>query len=97
MTKERMEEISAVLMANESQIPALMAMEPAAAAEQLTKLGCVCTADELVAYSAALNEVKLASEGELNENDLENVAGGSLVATFIAGVCVGYLVYNKVW
>lgn len=95
MTKERMEEISRVLMANESQIPTLMAMEPANAAAKLTELGCECTAEELVAYSKALNEFN--ASAELDENDLDNVAGGAIVATFLAGVCVGYLVYNKVW
>lgn len=95
MTKERMEEISRVLMSNESEIPALMAMEPAVAAEKLTALGCECTAEELVSYSAALNEVNVT--GELDEDALDNVAGGALVTTFLAGVCVGYLVYNKIW
>ena len=95
MTTARIEEISRVLMENESEIPALMAMEPAAAAEKLTALGCECTAEELVAYSAALNEVKIS--GELDEDALDNVAGGAIVTTFLLGVCAGYLIYNKVW
>ena len=95
MTIEKMEEISRVLMENESQIPTLMAMEPSIAAEKLTELGCVCTAEELLDYSASLNEVKM--NGELDENALENVAGGGLVTVFLVGICAGYLIYNKTW
>lgn len=95
MTIERMEEISRVLMDHESEIPALMAMEPSDAAEKLTDMGCACTAEELIAYSTALNNVKM--DCELDENALDNVSGGAIVSTFLAGVCVGYLIYNKVW
>lgn len=95
MTIERMEEISAFLMTNESQIPELMGMEPSAAAEKINAMGFFVTTEELVAYSDALN--KMNPTGELDENDLDGVSGGGVVTTFLVGVCVGYMIYNKVW
>lgn len=95
MTVERMEEISSFLMGNESQIPELMSMEPAVAADKMNAMGFVVTADELIEYSAELN--KMSPNGELDERSLDNVAGGGLVTTFLVGVCAGYLIYNKVW
>lgn len=95
MTVERMEEISSFLMGNESQIPELMGMEPAIAAERMKSMGFVVTAEELIEYSAELN--KMNPNGELDENSLDSVSGGGLVTTFLVGVCVGYLIYNKVW
>ncbi len=90
MTKERIQAIGKVLE-NDEQRKALLAMEPAAAAEELKKEGYDFTADELIEFGNLVAEAT--STGELNAEDLDNVAGGAVSLTVLAALGGGaYLV-----
>lgn len=78
MTEERMEQIVEAILAKGDKAQALFDMEPEVAAKELTSGGFPVTADELVELGEAVNKAKLSgnAEGELNEGDLDTVAGG---------------------
>lgn len=78
MTEERMNQIVDAILAKGDEAQALFDMEPEAAAKELTSGGFPVTADELVELGEAVNKAKLSgnAEGELNESDLDDVAGG---------------------
>ena len=100
MTNERIDSISRALMADESKIAALFALEPAEAAEKLAAEGYDFTAEELVEYAEILESVKKkagATEGELDESALEDVAGGGVGMALLMGIAVGYFIYEKKW
>lgn len=93
MTIERINEISAVLAKDLQKAKDLMEMEPAEAANALAKDGLVVSPEELVEYGEELKKMSNKAEGELNENDLENVAGGIAGATVILiGMAIGYII-----
>lgn len=98
MSKERMEEISQALMDNQSEIQVLLAMSPEDASARLKTLGYNFTAEELIAYGDELQKMKdkvMSKDGELNEENLEEVAGGGLVTVALFGVVVGYYIYTR--
>lgn len=99
MTKERIEQITSALIANEAEVKALFDLGPAEAASELAKKGYDFTETELVEYGKILDEEKKAAEAssELGEDALDNVAGGGLIAAAVAGVLVGYWVYGQKW
>lgn len=78
MTEERMNQIVDAILAKGDEAQLLFEMEPEAAAEKLANSGFPVTADELVELGEAVNKTKLSgnAEGELNEGDLDTVAGG---------------------
>lgn len=76
MTEERLNEIAQAIGADEARAKALFELSPEAAAEKLTKEGFAVTADELIAFGKEAKKALSKVEGELGENDLENVAGG---------------------
>lgn len=90
MTKERIQAIGKVLE-NDEQRKALLAMEPAAAAEALKKEGYDFTADELIEFGTLVAEAT--STGELTAEALDDVAGGAAALTVFAALGGGaYLV-----
>lgn len=91
MTKERIQAIGKVLE-NDEQRKALLAMEPAAAAEELKKQGYDFTADELIEFGTLVAEAT--STGELNAEDLDDVAGGAAATLTVLAALGGgaYLV-----
>lgn len=98
MTKERSEEISNALLADKNHIRELFELDPEEAAKELAKKGYDFTGAELVEYGDLLTEAKQKldnSDGELNEGQLDDVAGGGLVTTALLGVAVGYWIYHK--
>ena len=78
MTEERMNQIVDAILAKGDEAQLLFEMEPEAAAEKLANSGFPVTSDELVELGEAVNKTKLSgnAEGELNEGDLDTVAGG---------------------
>lgn len=78
MTEERMNQIVDAILRKGDEAQLLFEMEPEAAAEKLANSGFPVTADELVELGEAVNKAKLSgnAEGELNESDLDDVAGG---------------------
>lgn len=99
MTNERIAQITNALMADEAEVKALFELEPADAAKALAKKGYDFTGEELVEYGKILEQEKKSVEfgTELTEDVLDNVAGGGLVAAGVAGVLVGYWIYDKKW
>lgn len=86
MIKERIQAIAQILEKDDEQRKALLDMEPAVAAEELRKQGYDFTADELIEFGKLV--VSSTNEGELDEAQLENVAGGFTIVTLL-GVSFG--------
>ena len=78
MTEERMEDICKALLTMGDEAKALCEMEPEDAAKRMTENGFSVTAEELVELSEEANKMKQMENGhgELNENELDSVAGG---------------------
>lgn len=83
MTKERIQAIAEALE-NDELRRALLAMEPAVAAEELKKEGYDFTADELIEFGTLV--ASATSTGELNAEDLDAVAGGAVTVVTLLGV-----------
>ncbi len=103
MTQERIEKIAEVLNENESRAKKLIEMDPVAAAEQLKAEGYDFTSDELIEFGEFIAKVK-EETGELDVENLENVAGGVVVAgavvaagvkIFLAGAAGGWIISKK--
>ncbi len=91
MTQERVNAIAEVLNADEDRAKKLIEMEPAAAAEALKAEGYDFTADELIEFGEILSKAN--QSGELDESNLDDVAGGIglITAGIIAGgIAAGY-------
>ncbi len=89
MTIERMNEISEYLSADVQKTQALLALSPEEASVKLTDEGFAVTADELIEFGQKLG-AKPPKEGELDESDLEEVAGGLGPCFWIIVGAVGY-------
>lgn len=100
MTNEKMEMISKVLMDNKEEMLSLLGMEPTQVAEALNAKGCEVSTEEMIEYAKRMDEIKKKAEdnnGELDEDSLDEVAGGGLVTTALVGVAVGYWLYGQKW
>ena len=97
MKKERIEEISKALMADEGKIKEMFELTPEEAAKSFAAKGFDFTAEELVEYGDLLTKAKenAAASGELDEGQLDDVAGGGAVVALLAGIAFGYWVYRK--
>jgi len=87
MTKERIQAIADALSKDDAERKALLGMEPAAAAEELKKQGYDFTADELIEFGKLVAEAT--ASGELGDDQLENVSGGSITIGVLLGVTFG--------
>ena len=98
MTTERINEISEYLARDLEKAKSLLESTPEEAAENLRVEGFDVTAEELIAYSEELIKIANEKDGELNEDDLENVAGGIAGSTVILiGMVIGFCVGKGVW
>ena len=103
MTNERIQAIAEALDKNDEQRKALLAMEPVAAAEELKKSGYDFTADELIEFAKLV--VEATESGELDEEKLDEVAGGAITVAALLGAAfvtkvaydVGKAIGKKVW
>lgn len=75
MEQERMEALSKLLLEDEERARELLAMKAEDALARINALGHDFTVEELGAYAEAQAQAAL-PEGELEAEDLENVAGG---------------------
>lgn len=102
MTKEKIQAIAEALE-NDELRKSLLAMEPAAAAEEFQKNGFNFTADDLIEFGTLV--VDASSTGELNAEDLDSVSGGSVTVLTLLGVTfatkvaydVGKAIANRYW
>lgn len=88
MTDNRAEALSKYLTADADRAAKLLSEEPEAALTAINADGYDFTLDELKEFGAAVREV--ASSDELNEENLENVAGGVagvITIAFVGTVC----------
>lgn len=105
LTKERKDLITAYLSTNEEHTKALFNMMPDEAVVQINANGYDFTVDEIREYGENLKRLAEAGDGELNAEDLENVAGGlgtlAILAIYGAvaagGFGVGVCAYKGWW
>lgn len=98
LTQERADILTNFLSADAARAEALLNMEPAEALEQINAAGFDFTLEELNDYARALKMAQ--TNGELDPEELENVAGGfGLVSAglCIAGGIVLGIVCNAKW
>ena len=91
MEQEKMKRIAEVLNADKDRAKELCEMSPADAAKAFTQLGCgEISEQEMLSLAEDLRKLasKINADGELDENALEGVSGGS-VEGFLYGVFGG--------
>ncbi len=98
MKKERLNELTQIFADHQDILPELFAMDAPAAAKKLADMSIAVTVDELLEFGEFMNQMKAQQEsGELDEDALEDVSGGSATAVVLAGICFGYWVYSQKW
>lgn len=104
MTNERIQAIAEALANNDELRKAVLAMEPAEAADALKKEGYDFTADELIDFAKLVADAT--AEGELDADSLDSVSGGSITVwaaigggAFVVKVAydVGKAIGKNVW
>ena len=88
LTNERAEMLANYFNENQEERLGLFDVEAANAVEQMNADGCDVTLEEFQEFAEAVEEAAAANsaDGELSENSLDNVSGGSaLAAAIIAG------------
>lgn len=95
MPNERIQAIADVLNSNEDFAKEILTLAPAEAAKALAAKGYDFTEAELIEF---VEEVKktMAANGELGEDDLENVTGGCKVCLVI-GIGLGIAAVVAPW
>ena len=86
MNQERAEALTQYLTSDPERAKELLAMEPAEALEKINAAGYDFTMEELTAYCDAFKAA--VAQGELDEDQLENVSGGVVLT---AGMVLGLL------
>jgi lactobin A/cerein 7B family class IIb bacteriocin len=81
---ERADKLSEILTADPERAKTLFSLEPAEALSQINALGNDFTLDEINEYGQAVR--KAAAQGELDDSELDNVAGG--VIPVVAGMAI---------
>ena len=95
MLNERVQAIADVLNSNEDYAKEILTLSPAEAAKALATKGYDFTVEELIEF---VEEVKktMSTNGELGEDDLENVTGGCKVCLVI-GIGLGIAAVVAPW
>lgn len=86
ITNERAENLAKYLYENHEKAETLMAMPVEDACAKINAEGYDFSVDELVDFAEAVNKTAAAKQGELNAEELDDVNGGILVSTIVAGV-----------
>ena len=102
--KEREEKLAKFIQENPAEAKAILECSvnesPAAAAEKLNQFGFDYTAEEMEKITdQVLSSAAATEDGELNDEALENVAGG-FVPAFVVGywvVCAGAGALKALW
>ena len=88
LTQEKANVITEYLSKDIEHTKELLDAEPEVVLAELKAAGIECDLDELKEYSEVLNAAVVVSQkGELNEEELDQVAGGSITIT--AGLILG--------
>lgn len=103
LTQERADLLTKYLEEDQDRAKNVLSLEVEAAAKEINRSGYDFSVDELTEYGNAL---KLATaQGELNEDDLENVSGGVVVtvsvgimaACIAGGFVAGFVTSKNIW
>lgn len=98
LTQERAESLTNFLTADADKAKALLEMEPEAALAEINAAGFDFTVEELNEYCEAFKATVAQGQGELNDSELDNVAGGivltagmvwGLAGCFAGGAAIG--------
>lgn len=98
LTVERAETLTNFLKSDPARTEMLFGLESEEALKSINANGFDFTIDELNEYCAEFKKVMVQGEGELDEAQLENVAGGlvltgamvvGLAACFVGGTAIG--------
>lgn len=76
LTNERAEMLANYFNENTEERIELFGIEAANAVEQMNADGCDVTLEEFQEFAEAVEELANSSEGELDENSLDDVSGG---------------------
>lgn len=95
MTIDRANTIAKAMGTNEAEVENLLSLAPEVAAEQLNAKGYDFTAQELVEFVEFV-KANAVQEGEISEEQLDNVAGGVVAElVFCGGVLLGMYLNKK--
>lgn len=95
MTIERATAIAKALGTNEAEVEKLLSLSPEEAVEKLNANGNDFTAQELVDFVEYIKANSI-QEGEISEDQLENVSGGVVAElVFCGGVLLGMYLNKK--
>lgn len=86
ITKEKFEILANYMGEDDTRAKALTSVSAEEACRRINADGFDFTADELLAFAEIVEKASDVKQGELNESDLDNVSGGILVSTIVAGV-----------
>ena len=86
LTSDRANNLANYLMSNPELSKELLESTPEEALKRINAAGHDFTLEEILQFGQQLRE---AVSGELSEDSLEEVAGGGLGGTFVAGFLVG--------
>ena len=86
ITNERAEILAKYLYENREKAENLMTMSAEEACAKINAEGYDFNVDELVDFAVIFNRHSATKQGELNVEELDDVNGGILVSTIVAGV-----------
>ena len=79
VNNEKLEALAAYLSENEVKGEELLSLPAAEACAKINAEGYDFTAEDLVAFAEIAEKIAAQQEGELDESDLDNVAGGAIL------------------
>lgn len=77
-----------LLLKNEEFVKRIVQMTPEEVQKEFEAAGVAISVEEIVQAGKYINSI-IKEDGELDENALENVAGGGKVGSFVAGMIAG--------
>ncbi len=87
MNDERVQKLTDYLSSDTERMLKLFDLEAEEAVAQINAEGYDFTVEELKSFAEAMESVSNKNEGELDADDLENVAGGVLTCATVSCVC----------
>lgn len=96
LSEARINKIVSAMGTDEAKVKELVEMTPEAAAAKFAAMGYDFSAEELVEFGNYL--AANVPNGEINENELDKVAGGIAAETlFVIGVIIGMTANKNNW
>lgn len=86
ITKEKFEMLANYMNEDQERAKALTAVSVEEACKKINADGYDFTVEELHDFAQIAEKASSVKQGEMNEDELDNVSGGILVTTIVAGV-----------